>query len=230
MNIWILQNLHNHPTQKKNALPSLIFPCTFARPDWTSYWNALVHGRKRWMFLTHEDSDLVRSLMSLMSLSDCILTTLDAWLKGLWWFLRSSPHWQIWWFQKAWRRTGMCQVLLVCLATLLGFRKKPASFRHALMWSKVLKCFSGGGQSDIASQIRCSSNTSICQEVLGWKCNLLWSSRNVLIRCETRRHLSDFGAFLDTMFLHNCFASFRACISVDANAFAFYASCQCWNL
>ena len=63
--------------KEKVALPSLIFPCTFARPDWTSYWNALVHGRKRWMFLTHEDSDLVCSLMSLMSLSDCLLTHLD---------------------------------------------------------------------------------------------------------------------------------------------------------
>lgn len=66
------------------------------------------------------------------------------------------------------------------------------------MWSKILKCFSGGGQSDIASQIRCSSNTSICQEVLGWKCNLLWSSRNVLIKKTLER--------LWCIFRHNVFA------------------------
>lgn len=34
-------------------------------PDWTSYWNALVHGRKRWMFLTHEE---------LTSLADLVIS------------------------------------------------------------------------------------------------------------------------------------------------------------
>lgn len=90
-------------------------------PDWTSYWNALVHGRKRWMFLTHEE---------LTSLANLVIS------KGL------TQDWDV------------------------------PSFR--------------GCQSDVASQIRCSSNASRCQEVAEEAtCNyLVWEASATFAECQ----------------------------------------------
>ena len=139
--IWIVQNFPTIIQLKEKVALLFLFscPCAFARPDSTSYWNALVHGRKRWMFLTHEDSDHLRpgSLQFEVVVIRCqlaswrISTHLDAWLTGLWGarltgrsgdFKRSDAG--LWWCAKfGW------------FAAALGFCKKPASFPHDLMWS-----------------------------------------------------------------------------------------------